>query len=52
MIEIIEKKTKKKFKIIFTGGLSHLYKNTVRKKIIVDKDLTIKGLMRLIEKNG
>ena len=48
IINIIEKKTKKKFKIIFTGGLSHLYRNTLKKKIIVDKDLTVKGLLRLI----
>ena len=49
IINIIEKKTKKKFKIIFTGGLSHLYKNTINKKIRVDKDLTIKGLLRLVD---
>ena len=49
IIEIIEKKTKKNYKIIFTGGLSHLYKNNIRKKIIVDKDLTIKGLLRLAD---
>jgi len=48
IINIIEKKTKKKFKIIFTGGLSHLYRNTLKKKITVDKDLTVKGLLRLI----
>jgi len=48
IINIIEKKTKKKFKIIFTGGLSHLYRNTLKKKITVDKDLTVKGLLRLV----
>ena len=49
IINIIKKKTKKKFKIIFTGGQAHLYKNTIKKKIIVDKDLTVKGLLRLID---
>ncbi len=50
IINLIEKKYKKNFKIIFTGGLSHLYKNTIKKKIKVDKDLTIKGLLRLVDK--
>ena len=48
IINLIEKNNKRKFKIIFTGGLSHLYKNTIKKKIKVDKDLTIKGLLKLI----
>ena len=48
LIDLIEKKNKKKFKIIFTGGLSHLYKNTIKKRIKVDKDLTIKGLLKLV----
>ena len=50
MINLIEKKYKKKFKIIFTGGLSHLFKDTIKKKIKVDRDLTIKGLLRLVDK--
>ena len=48
IINMIENKTKKKFKIILTGGLSHLYKKSLRKKIKVDKDLTVKGLLKLI----
>ena len=32
MINLIEKKYKKKFKIILTGGLSHLFKDTIKKK--------------------
>ena len=49
MINLIEKKYKKKFKIILTGGLSHLFKDTIKKKIKVDRDLTIKGLLRLAD---
>ena len=49
MIKLIEKKYKKSFKIIFTGGLSHLFKDTIKKKIKVDRDLTIKGLLRLVD---
>ena len=49
MINLIEKKYKKNFKIIFTGGLSHLCKNTIKKKIKGDKELTIKGLIKLVD---
>ena len=49
MINLIEKKYKKNFKIIFTGGLSHLFKDTIKKKVKVDRDLTIKGLIRLVD---
>ena len=49
MINLIEKKYKKKFRIILTGGLSHLFKNTIKKKVKVDRDLTIKGLLRLAD---
>ena len=49
IINLIKRKNKKNFKIIFTGGLSHLYKNVLKNKIKVDRDLTIKGLLRLID---
>tara|TARA_A100001015_G_scaffold287921_1_gene358206 strand:+ start:796 stop:1539 length:744 start_codon:yes stop_codon:yes gene_type:complete len=49
IIYLIKRKNKKNFKIIFTGGLSHLYKDTLKSKIKVDRDLTIKGLLRLID---
>ncbi len=49
IINLIEKNNKKNFNIVFTGGLSHLYKNTIKKKIKIDKDLTIKGLLKLVD---
>ena len=49
IINLIIKRNKKNFKIIFTGGLSHLYKNSIKHKIKVDKDLTIKGLLKLVD---
>ena len=49
IINLIKRKNKKNFKIIFTGGLSHLYKNVLKNKIKVDRDLTIKGLLRLTD---
>ena len=49
IVNLIIKRNNKKFKIIFTGGLSHLYKNSIKQKIEVDRDLTIKGLLRLAD---
>ena len=42
----ISKITKKKFKIILTGGLAHLFKTNISFKVLVDKNLTIKGLIK------
>ena len=41
------KKTKKKYKIIFTGGLAHLFNKDIKDKITIDKNLTIKGLIKV-----
>ena len=49
IINLIKRKNKTNFKIIFTGGLSHLYKDVLKNKIKVDRDLTIKGLLKLID---
>ena len=37
-----------KYKIIFTGGLSHLFKKTIGAKVKIDRELTIKGLLKVI----
>ena len=34
------------YKIIGTGGFSHLFKKLANKKIIINKDITIKGLIK------
>ena len=46
IIELIKKETNKSFKIIITGGFSSLFKNTLKTKVIIDKDITIKGLIK------
>ena len=46
IINLIKKETGKTYKIIITGGFSHLFKNSINKKIIIDKDITIKGLIK------
>ena len=47
MIKLIKKQTKTTFKIILTGGLAELYKNSISIKCKVDKDLTIKGIIKI-----
>ena len=46
IIELIRKETKKSFKIIITGGFSSLFVNSLRFKVIIDKDITLKGLIK------
>ena len=49
IIKLIIKQTNKPFKIILTGGLANLFKNTIKGKIEVKKDLTIKGLLKVVK---
>ena len=44
--------TKKNFKIIATGGYSHLFKSSLDYKVSIDKDITIKGLIKIINKKN
>ena len=48
IIKKIIDQTNNKYKIIFTGGLSHLFKKTIDVKVKIDRDLTIKGLLKVI----
>tara|TARA_B100000427_G_C15414607_1_gene553571 strand:+ start:101 stop:844 length:744 start_codon:yes stop_codon:yes gene_type:complete len=47
IIKLIIKQTGKSFKIIFTGGLSYLFKNSIKRKVIIEKDLTINGVLKV-----
>ena len=47
IINLIKKETKKDFKIIITGGLSNLYAKSLKTKVLIDKDITVKGLIRV-----
>ena len=47
VIKLIIKQTKKRFKIILTGGLANLFMNTIKGKIEVKKDLTLNGLLKV-----
>jgi len=45
IINLIKKETKMSFKIIITGGLSNLFKNSIKTKATLNKDITINGLI-------
>ena len=38
---------KKKDKIVFTGGLAHLFNKDIKDKVTIDKNLTINGLIKV-----
>ncbi len=46
IISLIMKETKKSFKVIITGGFSSLFKKSIKTKVIHNKDITIKGLIK------
>ena len=47
IINLIKKETNKSFKLIITGGFSDLFKESIKTKLIKDKEITIKGLIKI-----
>ena len=47
----IEKESKKKYKIIFTGGYAELFKTSIIRPFKIDKNITIKGIIEVFKKN-
>ena len=47
----IEKETKKKYKIIFTGGYAALFKTSIKRPFSIDKNITINGIIEIYRKN-
>ena len=47
IIDKISKQTNKKYKVILTGGFSHLFVKSIKQKVVIDKDITIKGLLKI-----
>ena len=47
----IEKETKKKYKIIFTGGYADLFKTSIMRPFEIDKNITIKGIIEIFKNN-
>ena len=49
IVKLIMKETRKSFKVVITGGFSQLLRNPVKTKVIVDKDITFKGLTKILK---
>ena len=47
VINLIKKETGKSFKLIITGGFSDLFKKSIKTKLIHNKNITIKGLIKI-----
>ena len=47
IIKKITVKWKMKYKIILTGGYATFFKNVIKKKVIVDQNITIKGVSKV-----
>ncbi len=46
ILKLIKKETKKPFKIIITGGFSNLFNNSFNTNVTINKDITMKGLIK------
>jgi len=44
---LIKKETGKSYKVVITGGFSDLFKNSIKTKVIENKDITVKGLIKI-----
>jgi type III pantothenate kinase len=47
ILNLIKKETGKSFKLVITGGFSDLFKKSIKTKLKQDKDITIKGLIKI-----
>ena len=47
----IEIETKKKYKIIFTGGYADLFKTSIIRTFTIDRNITIKGIIEIFKEN-
>jgi len=47
----IEKETKKKYKIIFTGGYADLFKTVIKRSFTIDRNITINGIIEIFKEN-
>ena len=51
IIKKIEKETKRKYKIIFTGGYASLFKTSIIRPFTIDKNITINGIIEIFKAN-
>ena len=50
IINKIVKTNKTNFKIILTGGYANIFKNSIQKKVLIDQNITIKGIAKIYKK--
>ena len=49
IIYLIKKETRKNFKVIITGGFSNLFFRKLNTKAVINRDITINGLIKIIK---
>ena len=47
IINLIKKETRKSFKLVITGGFSDLFKDSIKTKLIHNRNITLKGLIKI-----
>jgi len=47
IVNLIKKETGKSFKLVITGGFSDLFKNSIKTKLIQNKEITVQGLIKI-----
>ena len=47
IINLIKKETRKSYRVVITGGFSDLFKNSIKTKVIENKNITVKGLIKI-----
>ena len=47
IINLIKKETRKSFKLVITGGYSDLFRKSLKTKVIQNRDITVKGLIKI-----
>ena len=47
IINLIKKETRKSYKVVITGGFSGLFKNSIKTKVIENKNITVEGLIKI-----
>ena len=47
IVNLIKKETGKSFRLVITGGFSDLFKNSIKTRFIQNKNITLKGLIKI-----
>ena len=48
IVKLIKKETRKSFNVVITGGFSELLKNSIKTKVVINKDITLIGLIKIL----